>query len=175
MLRRTFLRAGAAGMALSLAQGPLRTQSPAAAGEAAAAQSRDTDADLDIVMVGVDGSDPSSAIVDKYLRAGANVGFYDPNLAEFSQTLEFLDSDPRIKLAKSYIDILANKAAGKVSMVIGLQNSVALEEAAGNDWRNSRPPRTQLRQHYELGSGSLTSATIYPIPLAAACLIPRSG
>ena len=48
--------------------------------------------------------------------------------------LEFLDSDPRIKLAKSYADILADKKAGKLSMVIGWQNSAALDEAAGNKW-----------------------------------------
>jgi membrane dipeptidase len=36
-------------------------------------------------------------------------------------------------------------------MVIGWQNSAALEEGPGNDWRNSRPPRTKLREYYELG------------------------
>ena len=77
--------------------------------------------------------------------------FYLPNLPEFSADLEFLDSDPRIKLAKTVADIRANKQAGKVSMVIGWQNSAALEEGPGNDWRNSRPPRTKLREYYELG------------------------
>jgi membrane dipeptidase len=115
------------------------------------ADARDSPEDLSVVVIGTDGSVPAKAIVDKYLAAHADVWHYLPNLAEFSQVLEFLDSDPRIKLAKSTNDILANKQAGKVSMVVGWQNSVALEEANGNDWRFSRPPQTKLREYYELG------------------------
>ncbi len=90
-------------------------------------------------------------MVDKYLVAHADVWHYLPNRPAFSQILEFLDSDPRIALAKSTKDILANKQAGKISMVIGWQDSFALEEENGNEWRFSRPPQTKLREYYELG------------------------
>jgi hypothetical protein len=40
----------------------------------------------------------------------------------------------RESLAKSTKDILG-KQAGKVSMVVGWQDSFALEEENGNDWR----------------------------------------
>ena len=56
-----------------------------------------------------------------------------------------------MKLARSTKDIVANKEAGKVSMVIGWQDSFALEEENGNEWRFSRPPQTKLREYYELG------------------------
>ena len=52
---------------------------------------------------------------------------------------------------KSTKDILANKQAGKVSMVVGWQDSFALEEENGNEWRFARPPQTKLREYYELG------------------------
>ena len=90
-------------------------------------------------------------MVDKYLGAHADVWHYLPNRPAFSQILEFLDTDPRIKLAKSTKDILANKEAGKVSMLVGWQDSFALEEENGNEWRFSRPPQTRLREYYELG------------------------
>ena len=142
MIRRDFLKTGVGGTAISLAQGvPSPVNSPAS-GEVA---------DPGIVVIGADGSVPSKPIVDKYISAAADVWFYLPNLPEFSADLEFLDSDPRIKLAKSVADIRGNKQAGKASMVIGWQNSAALEEGPGNDWRNSRPPRTKLREYYELG------------------------
>ena len=83
--------------------------------------------------------------------AHADVWHYLPNRPAFSQILEFLDSDPRIELAKSRNDILANKQADKISMVVGWQDSFALEEENGNEWRFSRPPQTKLREYYELG------------------------
>jgi microsomal dipeptidase-like Zn-dependent dipeptidase len=109
------------------------------------------DTDLSVVVIGTDGSIPAKTMVDKYLAAHADVWHYLPNRPAFSQILEFLDSNPRIKLAKSTNDILANKQAGKVSMVVGWQDSFALEEENGNEWRFSRPPQTKLREYYELG------------------------
>ena len=150
MRRRTFLKAGVAGVALTLAQRPSLAQVQPRA-DVKGADFKDTETDLGVVVIGADGSDPAKAIVDKYLAAHADVWHYLPNRSKFSQVLEFLDSDPRIKLAKSTKDILANKQAGKVSMVVGWQDSFELEEENGNDWRNSRPPRTRLREYYELG------------------------
>jgi membrane dipeptidase len=150
MQRRDFLKAGAAGMALTLAQGPARAQVEPRA-DVQGADAKDTAEDLGVVVIGGDGSIPAKSMVDKYLAAHADVWHYLPNLPEFSQDLEFLDTDPRIRLAKSTKDILANKAAGKISMVIGWQDSAALEEENGNDWRFSRPPKTKLREYYELG------------------------
>jgi len=142
MMRRAFLKTGVGGTALSLAQVvPTPTNSRASGGVT----------DPGIVVIGADGSVPSKPIVDKYIAAAADVWFYLLNLPEFSADLEFLDSDPRIKLAKTVADIRAHKQAGTISMVIGWQNSAALEEGPGNDWRNSRPPRTKLREYYELG------------------------
>ena len=150
MERRDFLKAGVGGAALALTQAASGAQNEPAAGSTSPG-SKNTETDLSVVVIGADGSVPSKPIVDKYIGAKADVWFYLPNLPEFSADLEFLDSDPRIKLAKSYADILANKKAGKLSMVIGWQNSAALEEAAGNEWRFARPPRTKLREYYELG------------------------
>src|SRR5271165_2317050 len=144
MIRRAFLKTGVAGMGLALAQGTSRSEIRPRA-DVKGADSKDTDTDLNVVVIGGDGSVPAKSMVDKYLGAHADVWHYLPNRAEFSQDLEFLDSDPRIKLAKSTKDILANKEAGKVSMVIGWQDSFALEEENGNDWRFSRPPKTKLR------------------------------
>lgn len=150
MQKRGFLKGGVAGMALTLAQGSSQAQVLPRT-DVKGADSKDKDTDLSIVVIGGDGSVPAKSMVDKYVAARADVWHYLPNRPHFSQDLEFLDSDPRIKLAKSTKDILANKAAGKISMVIGWQDSFALEEANGNDWRFSRPPRTKLREYYELG------------------------
>jgi membrane dipeptidase len=150
MQRRDFLKAGVAGTALALAQGPTRAQVEPRA-DVKGADAKDTDADLNVVVIGGDGSVPAKSMVDKYLVAHADVWHYLPNRPAFSQILEFLDSDPRMKLARSTKDIVANKEAGKVSMVIGWQDSFALEEENGNEWRFSRPPQTKLREYYELG------------------------
>src|SRR5208283_3196275 len=125
MRRRTFLKAGMAGMALTLAQQSSRALVQPRA-DVKGASSKVTETDLGVVVIGTDGSVLDKAIVDKYLAAHADVWHYLPNLAQFSQVLEFLDSDPRIKLAKSTSDILANKQAGKISMVVGWQDSIAL-------------------------------------------------
>jgi membrane dipeptidase len=150
MQRRDILKGGLAGMALTLAQRSSQAQVLPRA-DVKGADSKDTETDLSVVVIGGDGSVPAKSMVDKYLASHADVWHYLPNRAEFSQDLEFLDSDPRIKLAKSTKYILANKAAGKVSMVIGWQDSFALEEENGNDWRFTRPPQTKLREYYELG------------------------
>ena len=120
---------------------PNATSSPASGGVA----------DPGIVVIGADGSVPSKPIVDKYIAAAADVWFYLPNLPEFSADLEFLDSDPRIKLAKTVADIRANKQAGKVSMVIGWQNSAALEEGRATTGETAGRRGTKLREYYELG------------------------
>ncbi len=172
MQRRDFLKAGAAGMTLALAEGPSQAQVEPRT-DVKGADAKDTAEDLGVVVIGGDGSVPAKSMVDKYLAAHADVWHYLPNRAEFSQDLEFLDTDPRIKLAKSTKDILANKAAGKISMVIGWQDSFDLEEENGNDWRFSRPPKTKLREYYELGLAPPTSPTSCPISLAAACWTRR--
>ena len=158
MQRRDFLKAGMTGMALTLAERPSRAQVQPRA-DVKGADSKDTETDLDVVVIGTDGSVLAKAIVDKYLAAHADVWHYLPNRSQFSQVLEFLDSDPRIKLAKSTNDILANKQAGKISMVVGWQDSIALEEENGNDWRGSRPPQTKLREYYEWGASRLAETS----------------
>ena len=99
MMRRAFLKTGVGATALSFAQDVPRAASSPASGGAA---------DPGIVVIGADGSVPSKPIVDKSIAAAADVWFYLPNLPEFSADLEFLESDPRIKLAKSIADIRAS-------------------------------------------------------------------
>jgi membrane dipeptidase len=150
MQRRDFLKAGAAGMTLALAEGQSQAQVELRT-DVKGADAKDTPEDLSVVVIGTDGSIPAKTVTDRYVAAHADVWHYLPQGARFSQVLEYLDSDPRIKQAKSVADILANKQAGKVSMVVGWQDTVALEEENGNEWRKSRPPRTKLREYYELG------------------------
>ena len=150
MQRRDFLTAGVAGMALSLARGPARAQVEPRA-DVKGADAKDTDTDLSVVVIGTDGSDLLDDVVDKYLAAHADVWHFMPNLAKFSQVLEFIDKNPKIVLAKTCGDILAAKRAGKVAMVVGWQDSAGLTDGNGNDWRSSNPPKTKLREYYELG------------------------
>jgi hypothetical protein len=147
--RRTFLKAGIAGVALTLAQRSSQAQVELRA-DVKGADAKDSPEDLNVIVIGTDGSVPAKSVVDKYLAAHADVWHYLPNRPQFSQILEFLDSDPRIKLGKS-TRTSANKQAGKVSMVVGWQDCFALEEENGNEWRFSRPPQTKLREYYELG------------------------
>ena len=135
MQRRDFLRlVPPAWRSVWRAEKPARAQVEPRA-DVKGASARDTEADLSVVVIGVNCSVPAKTMVDKYLGAHADVWHYLPNRPAFSQILEFLDSDPRIKLAKSTKDILANKQAGKVSMVVGWQDSFAIEEENGNEWR----------------------------------------
>ena len=187
MTRRNFLEAGVGGVALSLAQGASHAQSPATAGNPTA-QAQDTVADLRTVVVGVDGSALTGAYLDEYLSSGANVWQYSDNIIDFDdfqKIQNFVDSQSsKITLAKSYNDILAAKQAGKVAMVVGIQECTQLEpEWFGNPTiinrrqskrlgylsRRSRnfPPITTR------GSGSPTFPIISPIFLAAAVLTRR--
>ena len=143
MLRRTFLRAGAAGVALSLSR-----RGFAQGWHAGTPPSPE---DASVIVIGTDGSDLLDDVVDKYLAARADVWHFMPNLAKFSQALEFIDQNPKIVLAKTCDDILAAKRAGKVAMVIGWQDSAGLADGNGNNWRTSNPPQTKLREYYELG------------------------
>ncbi len=74
MQRRDFLKAGAAGMALSLAQGAARAEDAPAT---AAASSSEEDLGQNLVVISVDGSTLSSEMVDKYKRNGADVWLFD--------------------------------------------------------------------------------------------------
>jgi membrane dipeptidase len=70
----------------------------------------------------------------------------------FARAFEFLDSEAsRVALCRSHKEILAAKRAGKLAMVFGWQDSSVLEEEHGNDWRDHKPPLTNLRAFYELG------------------------
>ena len=111
MQRRDFLKAGAAGMAFSLAQGRSEAQIEPRA-DVKGAVAKDAEVDLGIIVIGTDGSVPASVTTDKYLAAHADVWHYLPNGSRFSQVLEYLDTDPRIKQAKS--PGFPNKPAGAV-------------------------------------------------------------
>src|SRR5277367_408938 len=150
MQRRDFLKAGAAGMALTLAQGSAQAQVEPRT-DVKGADAKDTPEDLSVVVIGTDGNDLLDSVVDDYLAAHADVWHFMPNLAKFSQALEFIDKNPKIVLAKTTSDILAAKRGGKVAMVIGWQDSAGLTDGNGNDWRSSNPPKTKLREYYELG------------------------
>lgn len=130
MTRRNFLEAGLGGVALSLAQGASYAQSPATAGYPTT-QGQDTVADLRTVVVGVDGSALTGAYLDEYLSSGANVWQYSDNIIdfdEFQKIQNFVDSQSsKITLAKSYDDILTARQAGKVAMVVGIQECTQLE------------------------------------------------
>jgi len=158
MTRRNFFEAGLGGAALSVAQGVSRAESPPIRREAGGA-------DLRTVVVGVDGSALTGAYLDEYLSSGANVWQYSDNIIDFDdfqKIQNFVDSQSsKITLAKSYNDILAAKRAGKVAMVVGIQECTQLEpEWFGNpnhnpadnpnDW-SPNPPTTQLSAYYDKG------------------------
>jgi membrane dipeptidase len=164
MTRRNFLEAGLGGVALTMAQGASHAQTPATAGNPGV-QGQDTVADLRAVVVGVDGSALTGAYLDEYLSSGANVWQYSDNIIDFDEFQDiqnFVDSQSsKITLAKSYNDILAAKQAGKVAMVVGIQECTQLEpEWFGNpnhkpadnpnDW-SPNPPNTQLSAYYDKG------------------------
>jgi microsomal dipeptidase-like Zn-dependent dipeptidase len=135
MTRRNFLEAGVGGVAFSLAQGASHAQSPATAGNGTAPQGQDTVADLRTVVVGVDGADLTVPYLDDYLSVGATVWQYSQNTIDFDRfdcIDSFVDANSsKVTLAKSYRDILAAKQAGKVAMVVGVQDMWPLEWA----WR----------------------------------------
>jgi hypothetical protein len=104
MQRRDFLKAGAAGMTLALAEGQSQAQVELRT-DVTGADAKDTPEDLSVVVIGTDGSIPAKTVTDRYVAAHADVWHYLPQGARFSQVLEYLDSDPRIKQAKSVADI----------------------------------------------------------------------
>ena len=92
MQRRDFLKAGAAGVALSLAQGTARAEdAPATPADSATGE----DLGQNLVVISVDGSLLSSDMVDKYKRNGADVWLFDGprTLPAFSRAFEFLDRE----------------------------------------------------------------------------------
>ena len=150
MTRRNFIEAGIGGAgALSVAQGVSRAQSP--------------DAILGINVVGVDGSDLTVPYLDDYLSVGATVWQYSQNTIDFDR-FDLIDSfvdanSSKVTLAKSYSDILAAKQAGKVAMVVGVQDMWPLEWAWKYKWpadkgRNDyvpKPPVTDLSRYHDRG------------------------
>ena len=168
MTRRNFLEAGVGGVALSLAQGMSHAQSPATAGNPTA-QGQDTHADLRTVVVGVDGADLTVPYLHDYLSVGATVWQYSQNTINFDRfdsIDSFVDANSsKVTLAKSYSDILAAKRAGKVAMVVGVQDMWPLEwqwrwiwqdaqgmvvNAGPNDYVQSTPV-TDLSGYYDRG------------------------
>jgi membrane dipeptidase len=149
MDRRAFLAGGVAVAAAAAAAVPAAERSstdlPAHPGDETGA---------DFVVLSCDGSELTAAYVDRYHRSGVDVWCYDgpETILDFAETLGFLHRESsKIMLAKSYADIVKARSLGKVAMVMGWQNSKPLEEAAGNEWRHSRPPKTALRAYFELG------------------------
>lgn len=144
MKRRSFL-------GLSL----LATAAVARGDDAAPAQRESRAVDpTRLVVMGCDVSALTSSYVDFLQRSGVDVWCYNApeTVRDFADTLNFLDQNSaKIVLVRSVDQILAAKAAAKIAFVIGWQNSRAIEEAGGSDWRYSRPPKTTLRAYYEMG------------------------
>jgi membrane dipeptidase len=188
MTRRNLLEAGLGGLALSLAQGASLAQTPGTAGSTAA-RGRDTAAGLSTVVIGVDGSKLTGAYIDEYLSSGATVWQYSDNIIDFDdfQTIqEFVDSQSsKITLAKSYNDILAAKRAGKVAMVVGIQECTQLEPEwfanptdhsnpkRPNNW-DIKPPITQLSNYYDKGLRIANLAYNLPNFFGGGCLDART-
>jgi membrane dipeptidase len=151
MKRRNFIEAGIGGMAaLSVAQGVSRAQSAPAYLPSA----------MGIAVVGVDGADLAVPYLNDYLSTGATVWQYSGNTIDFSRfdkIQSFVDANAsKVTLAKSYRDILAAKQAGKVAIVVGVQDLWPLEppwhasDHPPNDWV-ANPPSTHLSAYYERG------------------------
>ena len=150
---RFFLKAGMAGAALTLAQGPVRAQVDAKSRCEGLRRQGYRQADLSVVVIGTDGSEELlDDVVDKYLAAHADVWHFMPNLAKFSQVPEFLDKNRKIVLAKTTGDILAAKRAGKVAMVVGWRGQRRADRWQWQRLWSSNPPKTKLREYYELGA-----------------------
>jgi membrane dipeptidase len=145
------IEAGIGGMAaVSVAEGVSRAQSapanlPSAEG---------------IIVVGVDGCDLRVPYLDDYVTTGATVWQYSGNtidFARFDEIQSFVDANSsKVILAKSTSDILAAKQAGKVAIVVGVQDCYPLEpewrelNKFPNDW-SVYPPKTQLSAYYDRG------------------------
>lgn len=152
MKRRNFVQAGIGGVAtLSLAPGVSRAQGAPAPLQPASG----------IIVIGVDGSDLTVRYLDDYLRTGATVWQYSGNtidFARFDKIQSFVDANSsKVVLAKSYIDILTAKQAGKIALVVGVQDMYPLEPEwqadrsnPPNDWLVN-PPITKLSDYYDRG------------------------
>jgi membrane dipeptidase len=195
MTRRNFLEAGLGGAALSLAQAAPLVQSSARAGNIVG-QGYDTAADLSTVVIGVDGSSTkvggpegamATAYIDLYLSNGATVWQYSDNIVDlddFANLDTFVAANSsKIILAKSYNDILAAKRAGKVAMVVGMQECTPFEpEWFGNpnnhpkkpnNW-DLNPPTTQLSDYYDAGLRLANLAYNLPNFFGGGCLDDRT-
>jgi membrane dipeptidase len=162
MPRRTFLKFGVGGLALSMVQGASLAQSQSTVG-ANAGYPKDPDAGLGVMVIGVDGSDLTARYLDDYLSVGATVWQYSENTIDFDR-FDSIESfvganSSKVTLAKSYSDILAAKRAGKVAMVVGVQDMWPLEWAWRYTWPEDRgpnnyipnPPVTDLSKYYDRG------------------------
>jgi membrane dipeptidase len=152
MKRRNFIKAGIGGVAaLSVAQRVSRAQSAPA----------DLPSAMGITVIGVEGADLTVPYLNDYLSTGATVWQYSGDTIDFERfdrIQGFVDANSsKVTLAKSYSDILAAKRAGKVAMVIGVQDLFPLEPAwqwqnkkPPNDW-GVNPPTTDLSNYYDRG------------------------
>jgi hypothetical protein len=147
MPRRTFLKFGVSGLALSMVQGASLAQSQSIAG-ANAGYAKDPDAVLGVVVIGVDGADLTAPYLDDYLSVGATVWQYSQNTIDcdrFDAIDSFVDANSsKVTLAKSYSDILAARRAGKVAMVVGVQDMWPLEWAWQYKWPADKGPNNYL-------------------------------
>lgn len=152
MTRRNFIEAGIGGVvALSVAQGVSRAQSTPAYLQSARG----------ITVVGVEGADLTVPYLNDYLNTGVTVWQYSGNTIDFGRfdkIQSFVNANSsKVTLAKSYNDILAAKQAGKVAIVVGVQDLWPLEppwhadsDYPPNDWV-ANPPITHLSEYYERG------------------------
>jgi hypothetical protein len=184
MPRRTFLKFGATGLALSMVQGASLAQSQSIAGEIAD-HANHTDPGLGVVVIGVDGADLTVPYLNDYLSVGANVWQYSQNTIDFHR-FDFIDrfvhaNSSKVTLAKSYRDILAARQAGKVAMVVAVQDMWPLEWAWQYKWPADKgpndylpnPPVTDLSKYTTGASGWAISPISSPIRLAVAYLTRR--
>jgi membrane dipeptidase len=156
MTRRNFIETGVgAAAALSVAQG--------------VAGAHSLDPSLGITVIGVDGAGLTPQYLEDYLSVGATVWQYSEDTIDFDR-FDSIDSfvganSSQITLAKSVNDILAAQQAGKVAMVVGVQDMWPLEWAWRWIWKNAQgtvinagpndytptTPVTDLSKYYDRG------------------------
>lgn len=126
----------------------------------------------------VDGSDVSTLsgeYLDMLARAGVDVWQWNAadTLLSISQAYEFVDRHAdRVALVTSFADIAAAKNGRRLGLILGWQNATALEESAGNEWRDANPPQTTLRAYYQLGVRVINLAYNLANQFAGGCLDP---
>ncbi len=166
MRRQTFLTATGAGLIASAALPTLRAK----------AQPATTTVDRrSFVVDGSDVSTLSAEYLDMLAKAGVDVWQWngDESLLSISQAYEFVDRHAnRVALVRSFADIETARSSNRLALIVGWQNAVALEEAAGNDWRDSNPPQTTLRAYYQLGVRIINLAYNLANQFAGGCLDP---